>query len=72
MERTVVPKRQNEGTCAVAKLCVTEGASGYGRAGCDDDLLEPEFDVPFVHHHVDELGDVGTQHERRQRAAPML
>ena len=64
-----VAEREHQRAGAVAQLRLARGSPGDGLPLGHLDLLEPELERALVHHDVEELGDVGPEHERGHAGA---
>ena len=69
-ERAVVTaEREDERARLIAKRALTDRRPGQRAPRRDAHLLEAELERAFVHHDVEELGDVGLEHERGHAGA---
>src|SRR5947207_896889 len=58
-----VPQGQDQGAGRVADVGVPQRPAGQRGARRQRHLLQPELQAPVMHHHVEELGHMGLEHE---------
>ena len=57
------PHGEDQRAGPIPQLRLAERVPGDGRPVAERDLLEPELERPFAHDDVEELRDVGSEHE---------